>query len=89
MTESVEREEASSLTAERFVQEYEITNKPVIVSGATESWPALSKWNRKYLIEKTRGVTFRATSGAAPLPSTFTMESYARYCDGAVEEAPL
>ena len=89
MTESVEREQASSLTAERFVQEYEITNKPVIVSGATESWPALSKWNRKYLIEKTRGVTFRATSGAAPLPSTFTMESYARYCDGAVEEAPL
>ena len=87
--ETIERVDAKAMTADRFVSEYELTNNPVIVKDATVSWPAIQKWNRQYLIDKTRGVTFRATSGAAPLPSSFTMESYARYCDGAAEEAPI
>lgn len=87
--ETIERVDSAEMTADRFVNEYEIANKPVIVKNATSSWPAIRKWNRQYLIDETRGVTFRATSGAAPLPSSFTMESYARYCDGAAEEAPL
>ena len=87
--ETIERVDAKEMTADRFVKEYEIANKPVIVKDATTAWPAIHKWNRQYLIDATRGVTFRATSGAAPLPSSFNMESYARYCDSAAEEAPL
>ncbi len=82
-------EDAKDLTIEKFLTEYEEKNIPVVVSKATTSWPAVQKWNKDYLISQTKGITFRATSGAAPLPAQFTMESYASYCDSATEEAPL
>lgn len=88
-TETIDRVDASNMTSERFLNDYEIANKPVIIYNATNNWPAIQKWNRQYLIDQTQHVTFRATSGAAPLPSSFTMSSYAKYCDGAAEEAPL
>ena len=86
---SVCTEDAENLSTERFLSEYEEKNIPVIVKSATTSWPASQKWNNDYLTEQTKGVTFRATSGVAPLPAQFTMESYSKYCDSATEEAPL
>ena len=88
-TETIDRVDASNMSSERFVVDYEVANKPLIIFNATNKWPAIQKWNRQYLIDQTQGITFRATSGAAPLPSSFTMSSYAKYCDGAAEEAPL
>jgi hypothetical protein len=82
-------EDSDTLTVDRFLSEYEETNTPVIVRGATSSWPALKKWNEDYLAKETAGMTFRATSGVAPLPAQFTMDSYAKYCNAATEEAPL
>ena len=86
---SVIEEDSSGLTLGKFLRNYEEKNIPVIVKGATKSWPAFKKWNRDYLIDNTHGIKFRATSGAAPLPANFTMKSYAKYCDSACEEAPL
>ena len=77
------------MTPDRFEDEFERPNVPVIIEGATRDWPAVRRWDRAYLSEQTRGETFRATSGAAPLPANFTVDRYARYCDAAVEEAPL
>lgn len=68
-TETIDRVDASNMTSERFLNDYEIANKPVIIYNATNNWPAIQKWNRQYLIDQTEGVIFRATSGAAPLPS--------------------
>lgn len=51
-----------------------------MIKDATKDWPAVTKWSTEYLVDVSRGVEFRATSGAAPLPATFTMERYARYC---------
>jgi len=51
-----------------------------VIKDATKDWPAVTKWSTEYLVDVSRGVEFRATSGAAPLPATFTMERYARYC---------
>jgi len=86
---SVPTEEVSSITLKKFLTKYEEKNQPVLIKGATRSWPAVQKWNQEYLIEQTHGVSFRATSGAAPLPAQFRMESYAKYCASTVEEAPL
>jgi hypothetical protein len=79
----------SDLTTEIFLKEYEETNTPLLIKGASSSWPALRKWNANYFIDITKGKSFRATSGAAPLPAQFTMQNYFRYCNSATEEAPL
>ena len=86
---NVKVEEASTLTNEHFLSQYEEKNVPVIIRGGTRSWPASQKWDKEYLIKECKNVTFRATSGVAPLPANFTVESYAKYCDSATEEAPL
>ena len=78
------------LTTSQFLQQYEQTNTPLLIKGASSSWPAVQKWNIQYLINNTKGTTFRATSGAAPLPAQFTMENYIKYCQSSTtEEAPL
>ncbi|GFH55356.1 hypothetical protein CTEN210_11832 [Chaetoceros tenuissimus] len=82
-------EDAENLSLDRFLSEYEEKNIPLIVRGATKSWRASQKWNKEYLCQQTRDMTFRATSGAAPLPAQFSMASYAQYCESATEEAPL
>lgn len=81
-------ENASTLTIEKFLK-YEESNTPLLVKGATNEWPAVQKWNREYLKMQSKGISFRATSGAAPLPAQFTIEDYAKYCDEVSEEAPL
>ncbi|KAL7476862.1 hypothetical protein ACHAW6_002697, partial [Cyclotella cf. meneghiniana] len=79
----------SDLTAEIFLKEYEETNTPLLIKGASSSWPALRKWNADYFIEITKGKSFRATSGAALLPAQFTMQNYFCYCNLATEEVPF
>lgn len=81
-------EDSDSLTMEKFLQ-YEDSNTPLLIKGATRKWPAVIKWNREYLNTQSEGVHFRATSGAAPLSAQFTIDDYSKYCDEASEEAPL
>lgn len=88
-THTVETINHSDLTTKLFLEQYEETNTPLLIKGASSSWPALKKWNAEYLIETTRDKSFRATSGAAPLPAQFSMENYVKYCQSATEEAPL
>jgi hypothetical protein len=88
-TQTVPTINHSELTTEVFLEQYESTNTPLLIKGASSSWPALKKWNTDYLIETTLGKSFRATSGAAPLPAQFSLDNYSRYCQSATEEAPL
>jgi hypothetical protein len=88
-THTVPTIDHSKLTTKMFLEQYEETNTPLLIKGASSSWPAMKKWNTQYLIETTRGKSFRATSGAAPLPAQFTMDNYSKYCKCATEEAPL
>ena len=43
-TESIDRQEASTLSPATFSQYYEIPNRPVIISGGISHWPAFEKW---------------------------------------------
>lgn len=79
----------SEVSTSKFLKEYEETNTPLLIKGASSSWPALKKWKTDYLIQVTEGKYFRATSGAAPFPAQFTLRDYANYCSSAAEEAPL
>ena len=88
-TQTIPTKKHSELSTKEFLTNYEESNVPLLIKGASSSWPALKKWNVDYLIRTTRGKTFRATSGAAPLPAKFTMENYSKYCQSAAEEAPL
>ena len=84
------------VTTTRFIKEYEEKNQPLLIKGASKSWPAMggtnngkNKWTTDYLLNVTQGQQFRATSGAAPLPASFTLQNYFNYCSLSTEEAPL
>jgi len=82
------------VTTSIFVKEYEEKNIPLLIKGASKTWPALAKgsdhkWNSEYLLKTTANKTFRATSGAAPLPASFSLSNYLKYCTSSTEEAPL
>ena len=78
------------VTASLFLKEYEEKNVPLLITGASRDWGAIRKWSDVgYLREVSGGATFRATSGAAPLPAKFAMDDYLNYCESATEEAPL
>ena len=80
----------SEMTPERFYREFEQPNKPVVLQQAAARWKATKEWTADYLFQQTEGRTFRATSGAAPLPAQFTLQAYHNYCQWPIlEEAPL
>ncbi|GIL47321.1 hypothetical protein Vafri_4169, partial [Volvox africanus] len=71
------------LTPEQFRREYEIPNRPVILTDAMSSWPATIKWNRGYFAEVfgNREVIV----GNMPMPFT----TYLSYCSSNRDEMPL
>ena len=79
-----------------FLQTYEQTNQPCIITHVTQNWPAYQKWkNPNYFMDHIpHDTVFRATSAAAPLPASFTLKAYFQYCStfassNIKEEAPL
>lgn len=89
--DSVPRVEAVDMTDEIFQKRYETRNYPVIIAGAASSWKAAEKWkDPRYCRQLSGSRSFRATSGGAPLPANFSLQSYYDYCNfSALEEAPL
>eukprot|EP01033_Poteriospumella_lacustris_P009125 gene9125-6564_t len=80
------------MTVERFVEEFERPNRPVIIRNAAAHWPAMQKWkDDAYLINECEKIqkTFRATSAAASRAATFSMKDYLHYATTVKEEAPL
>lgn len=80
-----------SLTPEQFLESYEEPNSPVVIKGGGKTH-ALDKWSDpKYMLEYNANKSFRATSGAAPLPADFTLQAYQEYSQtfSYLEESPL
>ncbi|KAL3945473.1 MAG: hypothetical protein SGBAC_000444, partial [Bacillariaceae sp.] len=79
------------MTPEKFFEEYENKNMPVIIEGAAKGM-AVNRWRKSGYLQGNVGEsrTFRATSGAAPLPATFGLKAYEEYGKFAyLEESPL
>ncbi|XP_062196994.1 arginine-specific demethylase JMJ22 [Phragmites australis] len=76
-------ERRRGMSVEQFVAEFEEPNRPVLLEGCLESWPALQKWTREYLLEVSAGKEF------AVGPVSMTLDRYFRYADNVQEERPL
>jgi hypothetical protein len=87
--EDVPRVEASQLSIQQFIEQYEKPNTPVIITHAVDDWKALSAWNEEYFITESNNQLLRATSASAIMPSYWTMENYYSYAKQVKEEAPL
>ncbi|WVZ51047.1 hypothetical protein U9M48_002237 [Paspalum notatum var. saurae] len=76
-------ERRRGMSVERFIAEMEEPNRPVLLEGCIDSWPALQKWGRDYLLEVSAGKEF------AVGPVSMTLDRYFRYADNVQEERPL
>lgn len=86
---TIKRVEASKLSVDDFVSQYEVANIPVIITGLVTTWPAFKKWDWEYLAARAGNKPFRATSATASSNAFFTVEQYKKYCTSSQEEAPL
>ena len=50
--ESAAIEYRHRLSRDQFLREYYSTNRPVIITGMMDDWPAMRKWNLDYFAEK-------------------------------------
>ncbi|GLC43738.1 hypothetical protein PLESTB_000903100 [Pleodorina starrii] len=73
----------SGLTPEQFRSEYEIPNRPVILTDVMSTWPAMTKWNREYLAQMFGGR--EVIVGNMPMPFT----TYLSYSSSNRDEMPL
>lgn len=88
-THTVSTVQHTHITTETFL-DYEERNVPLLIQGASTTWDAIHKWKQPdYLVDTCQSTKFRATSGAAPLPTSFTMQNYINYCALSTEESPL
>lgn len=65
------------LTPEYFAKEYEAPRKPVVITGATDKWPAQQQWTPKALLEQYKDHKFKVC--AATETVTVPLHTYQRY----------
>jgi len=80
-TDNIERRE--NLSVEEFIRDFEEPNKPVLLQGVLDSWPALKEWDREYLLQHAGDVEFAAG------PIDLKLRDYYNYADAVEEERPL
>ncbi|CAH2073842.1 unnamed protein product [Thlaspi arvense] len=71
------------ISVEDFVTKFEEPNKPVLLEGCLDDWPATEKWSKDYLTKVVGDVEF------AVGPVEMKLENYFRYSDRVSEERPL
>ncbi|KAL2651003.1 hypothetical protein R1flu_019131 [Riccia fluitans] len=76
-------ERRTSLTLDEFIRDFEEPNKPVLINGALDHWPALEKWDREYLLQHAGEVPFACG------PVNMKLKDYYQYADLVEEERPL
>ncbi|BBM99945.1 histone arginine demethylase JMJD6 [Marchantia polymorpha subsp. ruderalis] len=76
-------ERRSNISLEEFVKEFEEPNKPLLLTGALDHWPALAKWDREYLLKHAGEVSFACG------PVNMKLKDYFSYSDLVEEERPL
>ncbi|KAK4749244.1 hypothetical protein SAY87_026693 [Trapa incisa] len=71
------------ISVEEFINSFEEPNKPVLLEGCMDGWPALEKWSKEYLIDLCGDAQF------AVGPVEMRLKDYFWYSDQAKEERPL
>lgn len=87
---NVDRRPAVDLSYKQFVEQYEILNQPVVITGLVTQWKAYQNWDYEYLKIHFPNQIFRATSGTSSEPASFTIRQYEAYAHSSShEEVPL
>ncbi|CAI5517270.1 unnamed protein product [Closterium sp. Naga37s-1] len=82
--DNIPRVAATSLSPADFAARFERPGRPVIITGAINHWPALSRWqDRAYLCGAAGDSAFACG------PVELSLDQYWRYADGVQEERPL
>ncbi|XP_072991129.1 arginine-specific demethylase JMJ22 [Typha latifolia] len=71
------------ISIDDFVTCFEEPNKPVLLEGCLDSWPAMHKWSSEHLLRVCGDVQFSVG------PVQMTVERYFQYADATKEERPL
>ena len=70
-------ERRQCLSPESFYREYYYANRPVIVQGWMQNWPAMSLWSPEYLKNNYEGVEIEVTTNRSADPDyEFNVESH-------------
>jgi hypothetical protein len=59
----VEVDRRSGLSREEFLDQYYSQNRPVFLTDVCDRWPALSRWNPDYMVEKLGAVEIEVMAG--------------------------
>lgn len=81
--DTIDRVDGMSLSNEEFLRLYGIPNKPVVITGVCDKWPAFTKWTKENLCASYPDIKLKA--------GRFLMNfrQYFQYADRVVEESPL
>ncbi|XP_042017280.1 F-box protein At5g06550-like [Salvia splendens] len=71
------------ISVDEFISSFEEPNKPVLLEGCLDKWPAMEKWDREYLVEVCGDEQFSVG------PVQMKLGDYFRYSDQVKEERPL
>jgi hypothetical protein len=74
----------SGLTLEQFITEYEIPNKPVVLTDVVPTWPCFKKWSKEGMIRDFGDMDVNINQGI-----TMKLKDYFSYSEQAVEENPM
>eukprot|EP01065_Artemidia_motanka_P000279 TRINITY_DN10114_c0_g2_i1.p1 TRINITY_DN10114_c0_g2~~TRINITY_DN10114_c0_g2_i1.p1 ORF type:complete len:517 (+),score=141.47 TRINITY_DN10114_c0_g2_i1:657-2207(+) len=81
--QNVPRVDASGLSKEAFVEQYEQANTPVVLRGIASEWPAFRAWTRERMERDWGEREFQCEA------AKLTLSEYFRYCDGQSDDRPI
>eukprot|EP00667_Euglena_gracilis_P006218 EG_transcript_6270 len=73
----------AGLTLEEFIEQYDMPNKPVMITDVVSQWPAMKKWTREHLLALCGDTRFRCG------PVDMRLRDYLQYSSNCKEERPL
>lgn len=87
---SIARRHCSTLSRKEFVEQFEVPNRPVLITGLMDSWPAMEKWKLDNFVQQYRDVPLK-TNGRCSKGRRFRLRcfDFLAYCDGWNGEKPL
>ncbi|XP_039778426.1 F-box protein At5g06550-like [Panicum virgatum] len=77
-------ERRRGVSVEQFIAEVEEPNRPVLLEGCIDGWPALQKWSREYLLEISAGKEFAVTVAVYVFWKSWPQEESERYLAAAI-----
>lgn len=81
--DNIPRRRAAELSHDDFVRDFEEPNRPVIISGVVETWPAFQRWEREELCAAHGDVEFNAGG------YTMRLKDYFEYSSETSSSPPL